>query len=675
LSEHAHALSSQVIEQREENAALKGQTTQVAAELEVAASRAALAEQRLWDSLTAVEDGFAIFDRDCRLVVANPAFLAPFEGISDIAPGASYDAILRVVVDEGIVDIEGAEPDQWLETMLKRWERSSIPQVDVRLWNGSYVRLIDKRTPQGDTVCLGVDITSTIRRERQLQRARDAALAASQAKSTFLANMSHEIRTPMNGVVSMAELLGETDLDPNQKLYADTIRHSGEALLVIINDILDYSKIEAGKLILHEVEFDLVEVILEIFGLLRPGTEDRDLDFKLHIDAPRIDRLIGDCGRLRQILFNLIGNAVKFTETGHVRVDVTCEGEAADEEMALRMSVEDTGIGIAPEMQAHVFGEFNQVEENKNRSHDGTGLGLAITKRLVTMMGGEVTLRSAPGQGSTFVVTMTLRRATPLAGAAPQLPEGKRNVWLIGPIFSERARDLLNGLLRLGANVQSSTRATPPEAPFPDAAVILLSEADDTGVDPEALHNVLRGAPVFHLCDDPEGVLTGAIHLNPPETDEALLENLIGPGDREDGPEGDARDPPPTPKRLRLLAAEDNKTNQLVFRTMLKALDLDLTLVADGAALFEAYKDRRPDIVFTDISMPGMDGLEATSLIRAHEAVTGRPPVPIIAMTAHTVIGDRDRFLKQGMDDVLTKPLKKDALLDRIATYAPDGGG
>jgi signal transduction histidine kinase len=149
------------------------------------------------------------------------------------------------------------------------------------------VRLIDKRTPQGDTVCLGVDITSTIRRERQLQRARDAALAASQAKSTFLANMSHEIRTPMNGVVSMAELLGETDLDPNQKLYADTIRHSGEALLVIINDILDYSKIEAGKLILHEEEFDLVEVILEIFGLLRPGTEDRDLDFKLHIDVPR----------------------------------------------------------------------------------------------------------------------------------------------------------------------------------------------------------------------------------------------------------------------------------------------------------------------------------------------------------------------------------------------------
>jgi signal transduction histidine kinase len=285
LSEHAHALSSQVIEQREENAALKGRRRRSRQSLRSRLA-ARLAEQRLWDSLTAVEDGFAIFDRDCRLVAANPAFLSPFDGISDVAPGASYDAILRVAVDEGIVDIAGQEPDQWLENMLKRWERDSIPQVDVRLWNGSFVRLIDKRTPQGDTVCLAVDITSTIRREQQLKRARDAALAASHAKSTFLANMSHEIRTPMNGVVSMAELLGETDLDADQKLYADTIRHSGEALLVIINDILDYSKIEAGKLALHEEEFDLLEVILEVFGLLWPSMEGRNLGFKLDVDVP-----------------------------------------------------------------------------------------------------------------------------------------------------------------------------------------------------------------------------------------------------------------------------------------------------------------------------------------------------------------------------------------------------
>ncbi|MFW5881877.1 MAG: histidine kinase dimerization/phospho-acceptor domain-containing protein, partial [Roseicyclus sp.] len=378
LAEHARALSSQVIEQREENAVLKGMTSQVAAELEMATDRAARAEQRLWDALTAVGDGFAIFDRDCRLVVANPAFLNHFEGIGDIAPGASYDAILRVAVDEGLVDLEGAHPDDWVERMLKRWERENIPQIDIRLWNGAFVRLIDKRTPQGDMVCLGVDITSTIRRERQLQRARDAALAASHAKSAFLANMSHEIRTPMNGVVAMAETLAETSLDADQKLYADTIRHSGEALLVIINDILDYSKAEAGKLTLHEEAFDLVQVILEVFGLLRPGLEGRDIGLLLDLDVPFPNRVLGDAGRVRQILLNLLGNAVKFTEAGHVRLGVRL-GKGTG--LPLVFTVEDTGIGIASELQAHVFGEFNQAQEGRSRSHDGPGLGLAITKR------------------------------------------------------------------------------------------------------------------------------------------------------------------------------------------------------------------------------------------------------------------------------------------------------
>jgi CheY-like chemotaxis protein len=507
-----------------------------------------------------------------------------------------------------------------------------------------------------------------------LQRARDAALAASQAKSTFLANMSHEIRTPMNGVVSMAELLGDTDLDTNQKLYADTIRHSGEALLVIINDILDYSKIEAGKLILHEEEFDLLEVILEIFGLLRPGTEDRDLDFRLHVDVPWLDRLIGDSGRLRQILFNLIGNAVKFTEAGHVRVSVACDGDPEAEDLALRISVEDTGIGIAPEMQAHVFGEFNQVEANKNRSHDGTGLGLAITERLVKMMGGKVSLQSEPGRGSTFVVRLTMRRAGPVAQQAPRLPDAKRNVWLCGPVFSEHAHAVLKGLLNLGARVRSSTLSIAPDTPTPEIAIMLWPNPVEAGVDPKGMHNALQGASLFHLSDDPEQALPGSVRLIPPETDDALLEQLIGRDDHRENPREAHPETTPDTKRLRLLAAEDNKTNQLVFKTMLKTLDLDLTIVANGSALVEAYKEQRPDIVFTDISMPGMDGLEATSLIRAHESRTGQPPVPIIAMTAHTVIGDREQFLKQGMDDVLTKPLKKDALLDRINAYAPDGG-
>jgi signal transduction histidine kinase/CheY-like chemotaxis protein len=675
LSEHAHALSSQVIEQREENAALKGQTTQVAAELEVATDRAVLAEQRLWDSLTAVEDGFAIFDRDCRLVAANPAFLSPFDGISDVAPGASYDAILRVAVDEGIVDVAGQEPDQWLENMLKRWERDSIPQVDVRLWNGSFVRLIDKRTPQGDTVCLAVDITSTIRREQQLKRARDAALSASHAKSTFLANMSHEIRTPMNGVVSMAELLGETDLDDDQKLYAETIRHSGEALLVIINDILDYSKIEAGKLALHEEEFDLLEVILEVFGLLWPSMEGRNLGFKLDVDVPWTDRLIGDSGRLRQVLFNLIGNAVKFTETGHVRVSVTADSPGTETELPLRIAVEDTGIGIAPELQAHVFGEFNQVEENKNRSYDGTGLGLAITKRLVRMMGGDVSVESELGKGSTFVASVTLHRFAPLEEETPALPKGLRNVWLIGPIFSERARSLMAGFTHLGARIHACADVERADGPGPDLAVILSSDVEEAARALEGLRDVLDARRVFHFCADAEHAVSGAVPLAMPGADTDLLECLASLGKNLDESGALVAGDRSPRERLRLLAAEDNKTNQLVFRKMLKAVDLDLTIVGDGASLVEAYKDAPPDIVFTDISMPGMDGMEATKQIRDHEQAASLPRVPIIAMTAHALSGDRERLLENGMDDVLTKPLKKDRLLERIRSLGPAGEG
>jgi signal transduction histidine kinase/CheY-like chemotaxis protein len=669
LAEHAHALSHQVIEQREENAALKGMTSQVTAQLELATGRANQAEQRLWDSLTAVEDGFAIFDRDARLVVANPAFLTPFDGISDVAPGASYDAILRVAVDEGIVDIEDEHPDQWLETMLKRWEHRHIPQVDVRLWNGSFVRLIDKRTPQGDTVCLGVDITTTIRRERLLQRARDAALAASHAKSTFLANMSHEIRTPMNGVVAMAELLAETELDADQKLYADTIRHSGEALLVIINDILDYSKIEAGKLVLHEEEFDLLEVILEIFSLLRPGMADRDLDFILDVDTPWVDRLIGDCGRLRQILFNLIGNAVKFTEAGHVRVRVTCDAPEGTNDLQLRILVEDTGVGISTDMQEHIFGEFNQVEQNKNRRHDGTGLGLAITQRLVRMMGGDISLQSEPGHGSTFEAKVIVRRAEAPAGDVPAFPEDRRCVWLIGPTFPEPARALLARLSHLGARLHAAGRPCARGAPDPDAIVLVSADPEEAERDAIVLREHWPDVVTFRVCLPGQAVPEGMVPLVPPDTDDALLDVFMAEIEKA-GTGADAeRDG--EPKRLRLLAAEDNKTNQLIFRTMLKALDLDLTLVDDGAALVEAYKSDPPDLVFTDISMPGMDGLKATSMIRAHEAEVGLPRVPVVAMTAHGVSGDRERFLNYGMDDVLTKPLKKDHLIDRIEALSP----
>ena len=557
LAEHAHALSHTVIARREENAALIGRSTRTQAALEVATEKAVIAERRLWDALSAVEDGFAIFDRDWRLVVANPAWMGAFDGVVDVAPGASYEAILRIAVEEGLIDMQGEDADDWVDRMIARWEGASIAQTDIRLFNGIYVRLIDKRTPQGDMVSLSLDITDTIRREGELERARDRAEAATRAKSAFLANMSHEIRTPMNGVVAMAGLLREMNLTEDQRLYAETIQNSGEALLAIINDILDYSKIDAGKMILHEESFDLRHLIDEIFRLMRPGLEGKDLRLILDYDMFLPARLIGDPGRVRQILTNLIGNAVKFTESGHVTVRAV--GVPDPKQPALlpvRIVVEDTGIGIAPEMQSHIFGEFNQVEAQATRRLDGTGLGLAITRQLVALMGGEIWLESRLGVGSSFGLSLVF------------------------------------------------------------------------GCDPAGL---VETAPAIALAAPPK-------------------------------------------RRLHVLAAEDNKTNQLVFRAMLKTIDLNLELVENGALCLESYHRARPDLILTDISMPEMDGLALARAVRAHEGEFDLPRLPIIAMTAHAMESDRTRILAAGIDECLTKPLDKTQLLAAIGRYAPPEG-
>ena len=674
LAEHAHALSHTVIEQREANAALVGRSSRVEAALEVATEKAVIAERRLWDSLSAVEDGFAIFDRDCRLVVANPAWIGAFDGVADVAPGASYEAVLRIAVDEGLVDLQGSAPDAWIAAMIARWAGPSIPQIDIRLFNGGYIRLIDKRTPEGDMVSLAVDITDTIRRERALERARDRAEAAARAKSAFLANMSHEIRTPMSGVVSMADLLRDTGLTEEQRLYADTIRNSGEALLVIINDILDFSKIDAGKLILHPESFDLQQLIQEIFQLMRPGLQGKALDLRLDYDIFVPDRIIGDRGRIRQILTNLIGNAVKFTEAGHVTVRVVGAPRAhPPDTVPIRVVVEDTGIGIAPEMQAHVFGEFNQVESQANRRFDGTGLGLAITRRLVALMGGEMWLTSEPGVGSSFGFALQLA-ADPVAQAQPvqPLPPDRSEVWAItgGLMLPDT---ILAHLMRLRARLTET--AGIEGGPAAPAAVLLAGPlVDGTGAVPALRARGFAG-PILCLCpstlvaDLPPGLRP----LVPTLPLAAFRAALLSGGAAMPAP-APVRDAETTP-RLRVLAAEDNKTNQLVFRTMLKGIEMELELVENGALCVEAYRRAPPDMIFTDISMPEMDGIEAAKAIRAFEAEQGLPRVPIIAMTAHAMDGDRERILAAGIDAYMTKPLKKAELHGMNRAHGPEVAG
>ncbi|GAB5447140.1 ATP-binding protein [Gymnodinialimonas sp.] len=668
LAEHATALSTQVIEQREENALLKGRTDKTEAQLEVATERAVTAQRRLWDALTATEDGFAIFDRDWRLVAANPAFFSIFDGVADVTEGATYEAILRVGVEEGIVDLQGEDPEDWVDRMVARWELDPIPNVDIKLWNGAYIRLNDKQTPQGDFVSLSIDITPNIRRERELSEARDAALAANRAKSAFLANMSHEIRTPMNGVVSMAELLRDTGLDEEQQMYADTIRNSGEALLVIINDILDFSKIEAGKLELHAESFDLNAMVREIFRLLQPSIAAKDLELRLDYDIFLPPRVIGDRGRIRQILTNLIGNAVKFTEAGNVTVHVLADPVQDDsDDVAVSIVVQDTGVGIAPEKQEHVFGEFNQVEDEANRRHDGTGLGLAITKKLIAMMDGEMWLESEVGRGSAFGFKVPMK-LDPKEGTGPVagLPVDHSRVLVIGH-GAGRDEQLFDALGRLHADTTQIRRLPKARDLEETAAVVLCDPAIDAADVMEALEaENFTGARLSNLGKDavPEGfepcvldqglaALRAQILTVPPTP--PVVESL-----------------PPEPEELpisppRLLAAEDNKTNQMVFKAMLKGLSLSLEIANNGLELVAAYKRELPDLVMTDISMPEMDGLEAAAAIRAYEAEQGLPPVTIIAMTAHAVEGDRERILAAGLDDYVTKPLKKALIHEKIA--------
>ncbi|PJF09716.1 response regulator [Pseudorhodobacter sp. MZDSW-24AT] len=629
-------------------------------------------QMRIWAAIEAIPDGFVLFDREDRLLTFNQRYRDIHPESADILrPGVTFDEILRHGLARGkYAEAVGREAEWMAERMAQHRAPSSIHEQ--KLANGRWLRVLEQGTPDGGRVGLRVDITDWKEQQAALEAARAQAEAANRAKSAFLANMSHEIRTPMNGVVGMAELLCDTALSEEQRLFAETIRSSGEALLVIINDILDYSKIEAERLVLHPEPFDLERVIHEVAMLLQPRARAKGIDLIIDYDMFLPTRFIGDPGRIRQVLTNLMGNAVKFTEQGHVLVRVVGpEGSAGMQ--SLHVTVEDTGIGISAANLEHIFGEFNQVEDQQNRKFEGTGLGLAITRRLIEKMDGTVWVDSTLGKGACFGFRLTL----PVSEAAPaaRLPITLRRALVVDDQFINRTilerqltpHGIAVTLCRSGAEALATLAQE-------EGFDVVVTDHEMPEMDGVMLARQIRAAghqmPVVMLSSNPfvaqaaGGDAGLAAILQKPILRSELYRHL-----QELSVPLPAAAPPAGQRQMRVLAAEDNRTNQLVFAKMVKDLDIDLRFANNGREAVELYQDWRPDLIFMDISMPEMDGRAAARAIRGLEA--GQGHVPIVALTAHAMEGDAAAILAAGLDLYLTKPLRRSVLLEVMTTHWP----
>jgi two-component system sensor histidine kinase/response regulator len=520
----------------------------------------------------------------------------------------------------------------------------------------------------------------------ELARARDDALEAGRAKSRFLANMSHEIRTPMNGVIGMAGLLLETPLTPRQNDYALTIRHSAEALLTIINDVLDFSKIEAGKLTIERVPFDLRRVMEETGDLLAPRAHEKGIVLTSVVPPSFPERLMGDPGRLRQVIVNLASNALKFTHDGEVAIEVE-PLPTTDARIAFRIAVRDSGIGIPPERHAAIFECFTQADGSTSRKYGGTGLGLTITRQLAELMGGRVGLASEPGKGSRFWVELALDRAPGENTAAPGDLADLRV--LVVDHNDTHGQVVCDQLAAWGCEAARASGG--PEAlELLRAATagtrfdVVILDLELRGMSGEETAHAIRadlqllGIKVVMMSSPGSPGLTEAWRVRgfttplsrPVRRDQLLaaLRNALGhtapEAPQAAGNAGLTFDT----ARTHLLIAEDNPVNQKVALHLLETRGIQADVAGDGHAAVEASARVAYDLILMDVQMPEMDGFEATQVIRRREASTGGH-VPIIAMTAHAMSGDRERCLAAGMDDYLSKPVRGHDLFSTLERW------
>ncbi len=683
-------------------------------------------------ALESMSDGMLIFDGNGHVVQVNSSFKSTMSSLKVPARiGMTRDEYTENLFKSGAFNPEDLPIADWLRSGIAPTDGDEAREEQISTPSGQHFIQRMMPTADGGQVISLTDVS-------EIQTALTAAEAAQTAKSEFLANMSHEIRTPMNGIIGMTELLSNSDLGPRERHFTETISKCGTALMKIINDILDYSKIEAGQAKIDNEPFLLRESIEDVTTLLASSAAAKDVDLLIRFRPSLPSTYVGDIGRIRQVMTNLIGNAIKFTEKGHVLVDV--EGNVENDVANLTIRVQDTGIGIPQDQLGGVFEKFRQVDGSNTRKYEGTGLGLSISASLVEMMGGEISVESVVDEGSTFIVKLKLPVAEEIKKAKPAPVEIIGSKVLIIDDNSVN-RDILTEQVshwkcqsaavdsaEKGLSVLRKARAKGvgidlvivdfqmpnmtgedffnelrADKSIADIPVLMLTSISEDEMARRMLDNGLSGilikpARSSQLLDTiatclakaqsamaeleteleeewvepasnlPEPKVSDSSDVKPAgavaatvsvaaaapvtasvfDDSEAVADVVVDDDDQTEVASGDVLD---------ILVAEDNETNQNYIEYILDDVDVEFSIVEDGLKAVATWREKSPRIILMDISMPEMNGHEATQRIRELEAELGRDRTPIVALTAHTLKGDKERCLEVGMDDYMTKPV------------------